>query len=158
MPVNRIQQANYDRLTAMAQKGPLSQTNQRNLAYASKRLGMNNQPQMPAEMPIGNFQGDTSVPNMNTIGFPAPRGPVDTGMPKATPTGLPQVSPMATAPYQGGIAPPAGPGAGLMGGSTPPPGAAFKKGGKVKKMASGGSASSRADGIATRGKTKCKMY
>jgi hypothetical protein len=37
----------------------------------------------------------------------------------------------------------------------------MKKGGKVKKMASGGmasSASKRADGIATRGKTKCKMY
>lgn len=30
----------------------------------------------------------------------------------------------------------------------------FKKGGKVKKMASGGSASKRADGIATKGKTK----
>ena len=40
----------------------------------------------------------------------------------------------------------------------------MKKGGAVKKMASGGmtskvsSASRRADGIATRGKTKCKMY
>ena len=40
----------------------------------------------------------------------------------------------------------------------------MKKGGKVKKMASGGmtskvsSASKRADGIASRGKTKCKMY
>ena len=35
----------------------------------------------------------------------------------------------------------------------------MKKGGAVKKMASGGmTASSRADGIATRGKTKCKMY
>ena len=35
----------------------------------------------------------------------------------------------------------------------------MKKGGKVKKMASGGmTASSRADGIASRGKTKCKMY
>jgi hypothetical protein len=40
----------------------------------------------------------------------------------------------------------------------------FKRGGKVKKMASGGmtskvsSASKRADGIATRGKTNCKMY
>jgi hypothetical protein len=37
----------------------------------------------------------------------------------------------------------------------------FKRGGKVKKMASGGmasSASKRADGIATKGKTKCKMY
>ena len=35
----------------------------------------------------------------------------------------------------------------------------MKKGGKVKKMASGGmTASKRADGIASRGKTKCKMY
>jgi hypothetical protein len=36
----------------------------------------------------------------------------------------------------------------------------FKRGGKVKKMASGGmvsSASKRADGIATKGKTRCKM-
>ena len=33
----------------------------------------------------------------------------------------------------------------------------FKKGGKVKKMAAGGSASKRADGIATQGKTKGKM-
>jgi hypothetical protein len=34
---------------------------------------------------------------------------------------------------------------------------AMKKGGKVKKMASGGMASSRADGIAQRGKTKGRM-
>jgi hypothetical protein len=36
----------------------------------------------------------------------------------------------------------------------------MKRGGKVKKMASGGmtSASKRADGIASKGKTKCKMY
>lgn len=35
----------------------------------------------------------------------------------------------------------------------------MKKGGSVKKMASGGStASKRADGIASKGKTKCKMY
>jgi hypothetical protein len=35
----------------------------------------------------------------------------------------------------------------------------MKKGGKVKKMASGGmTASKRADGIASRGKTNCKMY
>ena len=33
----------------------------------------------------------------------------------------------------------------------------MKKGGGVKKMAAGGSASSRADGIAQRGKTKGKM-
>jgi hypothetical protein len=35
----------------------------------------------------------------------------------------------------------------------------YKRGGKVKKMAKGGmTASKRADGIASRGKTKCKMY
>lgn len=35
----------------------------------------------------------------------------------------------------------------------------FRKGGAVKKMASGGmTASKRADGIASRGKTRCKMY
>lgn len=35
----------------------------------------------------------------------------------------------------------------------------MKRGGRVKKMASGGmTASKRADGIASRGKTKCKMY
>jgi hypothetical protein len=33
----------------------------------------------------------------------------------------------------------------------------MRKGGKVKKMASGGSASKRADGIATKGKTRGKM-
>ena len=33
----------------------------------------------------------------------------------------------------------------------------MKKGGKVKKMSSGGSASSRADGCAQRGKTRGKM-
>ena len=33
----------------------------------------------------------------------------------------------------------------------------MKKGGKVKKMANGGSASSRADGIASKGKTRGKM-
>jgi len=40
-------------------------------------------------------------------------------------------------------------------------GVEFKRGGKIKKMASGGSTSSaskRADGIAMKGKTKCKMY
>jgi len=38
-------------------------------------------------------------------------------------------------------------------------GSAMKRGGAVKKMASGGmTASRRADGIASRGKTRCKMY
>ena len=37
------------------------------------------------------------------------------------------------------------------------PALAMKKGGKVKKMAMGGSASKRADGIAQRGKTRGKM-
>ena len=35
--------------------------------------------------------------------------------------------------------------------------AGMKHGGKVKKMASGGSASSRADGCATKGKTRGKV-
>jgi hypothetical protein len=35
--------------------------------------------------------------------------------------------------------------------------AGYKKGGKVKKMAAGGSASSRADGCASKGKTKGMM-
>ena len=35
--------------------------------------------------------------------------------------------------------------------------AGMKKGGAAKKMAMGGSASSRADGVATKGKTKGKM-
>ena len=57
---------------------------------------------------------------------------------------------------------------GFRRGSTPtdyrPVNERFKKGGKVKKMASGGmtskasSASKRADGIATKGKTRGKMY
>lgn len=37
------------------------------------------------------------------------------------------------------------------------PRAAMRKGGKVKKMAAGGSASKRADGIAQRGKTRGKV-
>jgi hypothetical protein len=35
----------------------------------------------------------------------------------------------------------------------------MKRGGRVKQMASGGmTASKRADGIATKGKTNCKIY
>ena len=41
-----------------------------------------------------------------------------------------------------------------MGDAVAPAAAGMKKGGKVKKMLKGGSASSRADGIAQRGKTK----
>jgi len=37
-------------------------------------------------------------------------------------------------------------------------GAGLRRGGSVKKMASGGMASSRADGCAQRGRTKCKVY
>lgn len=37
-------------------------------------------------------------------------------------------------------------------------GMGFRKGGKIKKYAQGGSVSARADGIAKRGKTKCKVY
>jgi hypothetical protein len=58
-------------------------------------------------------------------------------------------SPMTRAEYDMGIS------------NVPRRNSYYKKGGKVKKMASGGmasSASKRADGIATKGKTKCKMY
>jgi hypothetical protein len=34
----------------------------------------------------------------------------------------------------------------------------MKKGGAVKKMASGGMTSQRGDGIASKGKARCKMY
>ena len=48
---------------------------------------------------------------------------------------------------------------GAMAPAAPAPGAmmGMKKGGMAKKMAAGGSASSRADGIAQKGKTKGKM-
>jgi hypothetical protein len=62
--------------------------------------------------------------------------------------GAPMRKPMPPAmPAGGGMAPPMPPG-----GGAPPMG--MKKGGATKKMASGGSASSRADGIAQKGKTK----
>ena len=57
--------------------------------------------------------------------------------------GAPMRKPMRPAmPPGGDMAPPAAPPMGM------------KKGGSVKKMSSGGSASSRADGIAQKGKTK----
>jgi hypothetical protein len=43
---------------------------------------------------------------------------------------------------------------GGMGGAPAPAPTSMKRGGKTKKMAKGGSASARADGIATRGLTK----
>jgi len=52
----------------------------------------------------------------------------------------------------GGGAPPPPPMGGGMGGMGG--GMGMKKGGMAKKMASGGSASSRADGVASKGKTK----
>jgi len=47
--------------------------------------------------------------------------------------------------------------AALSSGNSDEAGNSMKRGGKVKKMASGGSASRRADGIAQRGKTRGKM-
>jgi len=61
-------------------------------------------------------------------------------------------APVAGVP--GGPASPAMPGPmGAMGGA-PAPAPGMKKGGKTKKMAKGGTASTRADGIAERGLTK----
>ena len=61
-----------------------------------------------------------------------------------------------------GIQPPSPDEGPTMGGGMPPRGMrrpmpGMKKGGCVKKMASGGSASKRADGCATKGKTKGKI-
>jgi hypothetical protein len=47
--------------------------------------------------------------------------------------------------------------AALSGGNSDEAGNPMKRGGKVKKMASGGSASSRGDGLAQRGKTRGKF-
>ena len=67
--------------------------------------------------------------------------PADMPMPTRRPMSRPMPPAM---PPGGGMAPPASP----MG---------MKKGGATKKMASGGSASSRADGVAKKGLTKGKM-
>jgi len=70
--------------------------------------------------------------------------PMGKGAPADMP--MPMRRPMPPAmPPGGGMAPPAAPPMGM------------KKGGAVKKMSSGGSASSRADGCATKGKTKGKQ-
>jgi hypothetical protein len=100
-----------------------------------------------------NFQGDTRVPNVNTIGAP---------MPLANNTGTPATNTTSGTPNIG-----AGTPANFYNTPTtpPPPGAVYKKGGAVraKKMASGGmtskapTASKRGDGIAQRGKTKGRM-
>lgn len=69
----------------------------------------------------------------------------------------PQIMAALAARAQQGGAPVAGaPGGGAamgMPGPAPAP-TSMKRGGKTKKMAKGGSASARADGIATRGLTK----
>ena len=96
----------------------------------------------------------TGPTNPGPMPLPQPTGPMNPG-PMPTPTmggdmsggmGGPQVNVKPNPALGGGM----GPG--------------MKRGGKVKKMAAGGStskvstASKRADGIAQRGKTKCKMY
>jgi hypothetical protein len=132
-----INQRNYDRLVAKAEKGPLSQIDQRNLAFATKKLGMNSQPQTPpiAQMPRIKFQGDTGGGMIGTMG--------GTGYDLGTASNL------GTA---GGGMPPAGNVQQTVSGGPPPNygGMTMKKGGSVS------SASKRADGIATKGKTRGK--
>jgi len=136
MPIKPAYYQNkLNRLNTIAEKMPLTQSQQRAMTNLQGRLGTNNTPQMTTT------QGDTRVPNLNTIGMAAPTG----GM---LPAG------------GGGVA---APGTSNMPNAAPPPGFTFKKGGKVKKMDSGGmtskvaSASKRGDGIAQRGKTKGRM-
>ena len=118
---------------------------------------------MPKATPMGGSQTSNLAilnklnPGFNTGALP----PYVQGGATGGNTGAP-----ATTTFQGGATGGGGvamPGTGNM--STPalPPGATFKRGGKVKKMASGGmtskssTASRRGDGIAQRGKTKGRM-
>jgi hypothetical protein len=178
MKPSPINQRNYDRLTTMAQKGPLSQTNQRNLAFATKKLGINRDVSSTLVPPgISPPMATDSMP----VGPGA--GAMGGGMPPAGPGAMPPMGSMPPMGDTGGgmVGTMGGTGAydpatgrydlgtasnlGTAGGGRPPNygGMTMKKGGKVKKMASGGmtsktsSASKRGDGIAQRGKTKGRM-
>ena len=100
-------------------------------------------PSNPGPMPLPPQVNVQPTGPMNPGPMPPPTGPMNPG-PMPPPTGGPM--------NPGPMPPPTGMGPGM------------KRGGKVKKMAAGGStskassASKRADGIAQRGKTKCKMY
>ncbi len=173
-----IHQRNYDRLTAMAQKGPLSQTNQRNLAFATKRLGINRDVS-DTLVPLPRISPPMATDSM-PVGPGA--GAMGGGMPPAGPGAMPPMGSMppmgdtgggmvgtmggrgydpATGKYDLGTAS----NLGTAGGGFLPNygGMTMKKGGKVKNMASGGmtskapAASKRGDGIAQRGKTKGRM-
>ena len=154
-PTPNSVQAKFDRLNTMAQRRPLGQTDQRNLAFYQKQLGIK-PPQdfktMPIVMPMvspqpSNTPNPASQIQQTVNGGPAPNygsmtqmtaptGGMGGGMPGAT--GMPNTSML-------------------------PAGAAFKRGGKVKQTDSGGmtskvtTASKRGDGIAQRGKTKGRM-
>ena len=154
-------QRRYDNL---ASRPNLNPAQQRTMGRLGERLGINQQTAvtMPTGKPGVQEDVDTSP-----AGSPPQKPIVGRPLPPQTPPRI------ATEPI------PVGPGAGAMGGGMPPAGnvqqtvsggpppnyggMTMKKGGKVKNMASGGmtsksSASSRGDGIASRGKTKCKMY
>jgi hypothetical protein len=102
-------------------------------------------PNMPLVKPIAN--GGTQA------GALSPRGAVTGGGRPAPDTGFGNGAglPMPTGgmPVGGGMDGGFGGGMDGVGG--------MRRGGKVQKMASGGSASKRADGIATKGKTKGRM-
>jgi hypothetical protein len=110
----------------------------------------------------GMSRGTRSVPNNNysnegrsSVKPPSTMSSSAEGMKNYKPRRAP-----AAAPFKGGQ-PGYDEAGNFLGGSRgyDEAGNPMKKGGKVKKMASGGmTASSRADGIASRGKTKCKMY
>jgi hypothetical protein len=97
--------------------------------------------------------GPTKNPNDPRLGSPRPRGRSNAADPKPFRPLAPAVSTRPPGPA------PTGPMTPVRGGGMAPASVAtmMKKGGKVKCMAKGGSASKRADGIAKQGKTKGKI-
>jgi hypothetical protein len=117
-------------------------------------LGGGPPPQMRTPMP-----GGPVGPPMPTVGPPAPPPMAQKHNINPTLGGI--GAPKSSAPYMPSATAPTGP-APVGPPTTPAAAMRMKKGGKVakppvKKMAKGGSVSSRADGCAVRGKTKGKM-
>ena len=110
---------------------------------------------------LGRGLGGGPPPQMRTPVMPTPAPPPMAQKHNINPTLGGIGAPKSSAPYMPSATAPTGPApAGPP--TTPAAAARMKKGGKVakppaKKMAKGGSVSSRADGCAVRGKTKGKM-
>ena len=142
-------QARFEKLSARPNLNPAQQ---RSMDRLGGRLGVGQ------ATPVQQITGMGSS-NPTPGGRPLPLGPAQGG---------PISDPVAVSSFQGsslGGGSATGTPANFSGtpASPPPAGAAFKRGGKVNKIASGGmiskpsSASRRGDGIAQRGKTKGRV-